>query len=82
LDLSEAANQPFYSKDGRYVMVFNGEIYNYREVAEKIWDIIKTTSDSEVLIEAFSIDGVRCLSYLNGMFSLAIWDIGEKKNYS
>lgn len=79
LDLSEAANQPFYSKDGRYVMVFNGEIYNYREVAEKYGISAKTTSDSEVLIEAFSIDGVRCLSYLNGMFSLAIWDIGEKK---
>src|SRR6187455_1221561 len=49
IDLSPAANQPFYSQDGRYVMIYNGEVYNYREVAAKYNIRQQTSSDSEVI---------------------------------
>ncbi len=81
LDLSEAANQPFYSKDGRYVMIYNGEVYNFREVAKKYQIRMSTSSDSEVIIEAFAKVGPQCLSDLNGMFAIAIWDKLEEKLY-
>jgi asparagine synthase (glutamine-hydrolysing) len=79
IDLSEAANQPFYSKDGRFVMIFNGEVYNYRELAEKFNIPTTTTSDSEVIIELFARIGVKCFPELNGMFAIAIWDKQEEK---
>lgn len=79
IDLSEAANQPFYSKDGRYVMIYNGEVYNYQEIAKKFDIHTTTTSDSEVIIETFAKIGVRCLPELNGMFAIAIWDKLEEK---
>jgi asparagine synthase (glutamine-hydrolysing) len=81
LDLSEAANQPFFSRDGRYVMIYNGEVYNYKEVASKYNLHTRTTSDTEVIIEAFAKVGVQCISDLNGMFALAIWDKLEEKLY-
>ncbi|HNF49830.1 MAG TPA: asparagine synthase (glutamine-hydrolyzing) [Chitinophagales bacterium] len=79
IDLSEAANQPFYSHDGRYVMVYNGEVYNYKEVAAKYGIQQRTTSDSEVIIEAFALKGTNSFSDLNGMFAFAIWDKHLKK---
>jgi asparagine synthase (glutamine-hydrolysing) len=81
IDLSAAANQPFYSQDGRYAMIYNGEVYNYREVAAKYNIKQRTTSDSEVIIEAFAKAGVESLSELNGMFAIAIWDKIEEKLY-
>ena len=81
LDLSAAANQPFYSKDGRYVMIYNGEVYNFKELAIKYDIKTTTTSDSEVIIEAFAKEGVQCLRDLNGMFTIAIWDKLEEKLY-
>lgn len=81
LDLSAASNQPFYSQDGRYVMVYNGEVYNFREIASKYSIHTRTTSDSEVIIEAFSKVGVQCLHDLNGMFAIAIWDTKEELLY-
>src|SRR6188474_1197769 len=81
IDLSAAANQPFYSQDGRYVMIYNGEVYNYREVAAKYDIQQRTTSDSEVIIEAFAKAGVESLGELNGMFAIAIWDKLEEKLY-
>lgn len=78
LDLSEAANQPFYSHCKRYVMVYNGEIYNYKEIAEKYSIPTKTNSDTEVIIESFALNGPNCVSDFNGMFSIAIWDKLEK----
>jgi asparagine synthase (glutamine-hydrolysing) len=77
IDLDQAANQPMLSHNGRYVMVYNGEIYNYKEIKVELgldpngW---KTQSDSEVLLEAFVHWGPACLHKLNGMFALAIWD--------
>jgi asparagine synthase (glutamine-hydrolysing) len=79
LDLSEAANQPFYSRDGRYAMIFNGEIYNYKEVAAKYNIQTQTSSDTEVIIEAFVKVGIACLNDFNGMFTIAIWDKEDKK---
>jgi len=80
IDLTENANQPFFSNDKRYVIVFNGEIYNYIELKselEKFYDF-KTSSDTEVLIAAYSFWGKGCLHKLNGMFSFAIWDTYDK----
>jgi asparagine synthase (glutamine-hydrolysing) len=79
IDLSEAANQPFYSHDGRYVMIFNGEVYNYKEVAAKYHIQCRTSSDTEVILEAFAQKGVDCINDFNGMFALAIWDKKEEK---
>jgi len=76
IDLSEEANQPFISNDKRYVLVFNGEIYNYVELKEELkyqYDF-KTASDTEVLLASYLVWGKDCLSKFNGMFSFAIWD--------
>ena len=82
LDVSAAGHQPFLSEDGRYAMVYNGEIYNfkefYSELKSKGFDI-KTHSDTEVLMKLFQIEGLKMLSRLNGMFAFAIWDTVEKK---
>jgi len=78
LDLSAAANQPYYSRDGRYVMVFNGEVYNFKEVAAKYRIETRTTSDSEVIVESFARYGSKCFAWLNGMFAIAIWDKESK----
>ena len=74
IDLSEAANQPMYSACGKYVIVFNGEIYNYREIAQELNISMRTSSDSEVLLEGFVKIGHRILDYLNGMFTFAIYN--------
>jgi len=70
-------DQPIISEDGRYVIVFNGEIYNHEEIRagliQKGYNL-KTRSDTEVLLYAFIDRGAGCLSDLNGMFAFAIWD--------
>jgi asparagine synthase (glutamine-hydrolysing) len=81
IDLSEAANQPFYSADGRYVMVYNGEVYNFKEIAEKYKITPRTTSDSEIIIEAFAKVGIDSINDLNGMFAIVIWDRHTEKLY-
>jgi len=74
LDLDNRSNQPFWSRDGRYVLVFNGEIYNYRELAREHRIEQRTTSDTEVLVELYARHGPKCLNWLNGMFALVILD--------
>jgi asparagine synthase (glutamine-hydrolysing) len=81
IDLSEAANQPIYSRDGRYAIIFNGEIYNYKDVAAKYNIQQRTTSDTEVIIETFAKAGVECVNDFNGMFVIVIWDLEKKKLY-
>lgn len=80
IDLSESANQPFYSKDGNLILVFNGEIYNYLELIEELKGnfTFTTTSDTEVLLAAFQYWGADCLHKLNGMFSFAIWNVEKE----
>lgn len=79
IDLSEAANQPFHSTCGRYVMVFNGEVYNFNEIADSLLPFERrTASDTEILLEAFKQRGSACANLFNGMFALTIWDKQEK----
>jgi asparagine synthase (glutamine-hydrolysing) len=79
LDLSENANQPFFSEDGRYIIVFNGEVYNYREIQKKYAISCKTTSDTEVILKGYVLKGVSIFNEFNGMFAFAIWDSLEKE---
>ncbi|MEZ4856619.1 MAG: asparagine synthase (glutamine-hydrolyzing) [Gelidibacter sp.] len=84
IDLSSNANQPFLDPTGRYLIVFNGEIYNYLELKSELiidYEFI-TKSDTEVLLAVFLKYGAACLNKLNGMFSFAIWDIKEKKLFA
>lgn len=81
LDLSTAANQPFFTRDNRYVIVYNGEIYNYNELKNSCHLTTKTTSDTEVIIEMFAQHGTRSFGWLNGMFAFAIYDTIENKIY-
>lgn len=78
IDLTQDGYQPMKSNCGRYVMVFNGEIYNYLEIRsqlEKIGNIFKGRSDSEVLISAIAMWGQeKALDSIVGMFSIALWD--------
>ena len=82
LDVSLAGHQPFLSEDGRYVLVYNGEIYNFKEFYPELksngFDI-RTSSDTEVLMKLFQLHGLKMLNRLNGMFAFAIWDKMEKK---
>lgn len=82
LDLSTAGHQPFLSDDGRYVLVYNGEIYNFKEFYPELkcnGFEIRTNSDTEVLLKLFQLHGPKMLNRLNGMFAFAIWDKIEKK---
>ncbi|MGN6164542.1 MAG: asparagine synthase (glutamine-hydrolyzing) [Flavisolibacter sp.] len=84
LDLSDAANQPMYSSCGRYVIVFNGEVYNFREIAAFLKQQnpslqLNTTSDTEVVLQAFIQNGSSVFSELNGMFAFAIYDKEQRK---
>lgn len=81
LDLSDKANQPMHSHDGRYVMVFNGEVYNYRDIAKELNLSLSTTSDSEVILEAFAKEGVQAVQRFNGMFAFAIYDKNLQELY-
>ena len=74
LDLSSNANQPFHSRDGRYCTAFNGEIYNFREVARELELQCRTDSDTEVITEAWARLGPACLDRFRGMFAAGIWD--------
>ena len=79
LDLDSRANQPMISADGRYVIVFNGEIYNFKELAKGISGFqAKTTSDTEILLELWVKEQTNCLKKLNGMFAFAVYDKFEK----
>jgi asparagine synthase (glutamine-hydrolysing) len=78
IDLETGA-QPMQSNDGRYVIVYNGEIYNYVELrAELGADSFRTRSDTEVALRAYQRWGVDCLARLRGMFAIAIWDTAER----
>lgn len=78
IDLDERSNQPLFSKDSRFAIVFNGEIYNYKELAKTYCIETITSSDTEVLLELFIRLGPKMLEQLNGMFSLIILDTLKK----
>jgi asparagine synthase (glutamine-hydrolysing) len=77
IDLSERASQPMESMDGRYVVSYNGEIYNYpmlREELEAVGCEFRTRSDTEVLLHLYARYGASMVTRLRGMFAFAIWD--------
>ncbi len=82
IDLSSSGRQPMANEDGKIQLVFNGEIYNYKELKKdltKKGHSFKSQTDSEVVVHQYEEDGLKCFSKLNGMFALAIWDSREKK---
>ena len=83
LDLTSNSNQPFESNCGNYIIVFNGEIYNYIELKEELsfYDF-KTSSDTEVLLASYLKWGKDCLHHLNGMFSFAVWNKKEQSLFA
>ncbi len=76
IDTSAAANQPMSDHSGRYTIIFNGEIFNYRELKEQKLPTYQpsTSSDTEILLELYIRYGVSCLSWLNGFFAFAVYD--------
>ena len=78
LDLSDAANQPMVSRDGRYVLVYNGEVYNYLELREELTNVgafFSTQGDTEVVLHALIHWGSEAFSRFNGMWALALLDV-------
>jgi asparagine synthase (glutamine-hydrolysing) len=81
LDPDPRSNQPV--TDGRFWLVFNGEIYNFRELRKELSGLRpeyqwRTTGDTEVLLCAFAVWGEKCVEHLNGMFAFVVWDEREK----
>ena len=89
IDLSGESNQPFYSNDNRFVIIYNGELYNYRELKLELQRqaqgsampsyLFKTGSDTEVVLSAYIRWGADCLNRFNGMYAFAIYDKQEQK---
>ena len=82
LDLSPEANQPMDSSSGRYTITYNGEIYNYQEIAKDLLShkgisAFRTTCDTEVILESYEAFGDSFVDRLNGMFTMAIYDHKE-----
>ena len=77
IDLSAAADQPTASDDGAVWLVFNGEVYNFRELRQMLTArgaVFRTASDTEVILRLYEAEGDRCIEQLDGMFVLAVWD--------
>ncbi|MGV3585997.1 MAG: asparagine synthase (glutamine-hydrolyzing) [Adhaeribacter sp.] len=81
IDPSDAANQPFLSADKRYLLLYNGELYNYRALRKQLQQkgcLFRTESDTEVVLQILIREGQQGLAQLNGMFSLAFYDRQEQ----
>jgi asparagine synthase (glutamine-hydrolysing) len=82
IDTSKASTQPFFSVDERYVLVFNGEIFNYRELRIRLESegiTFRTEGDTEVLLALWIRHGADCLELLNGFFAFAIYDRNKQE---
>ena len=80
IDNHQRSDQPMKSKCGRYIIIFNGEIYNYKNIKKRFnFNNLRTNSDTEILLELFSKFGEKCNKYLKGMFAYAIWDNYKNK---
>jgi asparagine synthase (glutamine-hydrolysing) len=81
IDLSEQANPPLTNEDNSAWIVFNGEIYNFRELRSGLLEeghIFRTNGDTEVILHLYEKYGIGCLKRLRGMFAFAIWDSRER----
>jgi len=81
IDTTKGANQPLEDDTNRYTIVFNGEIYNYKELKKELMDkdvVFNTNSDTEVLLNLYIQEGKECLNKLNGFFAFAIYDKQEE----
>jgi asparagine synthase (glutamine-hydrolysing) len=77
IDLSEAGRQPMVTSDGRYVLVYNGEVYNFQEIRKELEALgatFRSATDTEVILKAFERWGEACVQRLRGMFAFAVWD--------
>ena len=82
IDLSPAGHQPMMSHDGRYVLTYNGEVYNFQELRvelESLGHQFHSRTDTEVVLNAFAEWGERCVLRFNGMFAFGLWDIRERR---
>ncbi|UCE88912.1 MAG: asparagine synthase (glutamine-hydrolyzing) [Pseudomonadota bacterium] len=82
IDLSPAGQQPMMSRDKRYVLSYNGEIYNFQELRAELTALghrFNSRTDSEVVLNAYAEWGEKALNRFNGMFAFAIWDLEEKE---
>jgi asparagine synthase (glutamine-hydrolysing) len=82
LDLSPSGAQPMAAKEGKYQIVYNGEIYNFREIRDELKRSgysFTTHTDTEVVLAAYEEWGITCFSKFNGMFALALWDEAKKQ---
>ena len=81
IDTSSFGHQPMHSSDSRVILVFNGEIYNYKELRSELKTkgfVFQGKSDTEVLLNLYLEEGVNMLSKLNGVFAFSIWDANSK----
>ena len=86
IDLSPLGHQPMTTDDGRFTIVHNGEVYNYRSLLPspppKEDGVFKSKSDTEVLLKLYEAKGAECLTRLRGMFAFAVWDEKDKKIFA
>ena len=82
LDLSEKGHQPMFTEDDNYVIIFNGEIYNYPQLKEQLIKLryrFSSNSDTEAILHGYQEYGVKVLQHLDGMFTFALWDRRKKE---
>jgi asparagine synthase (glutamine-hydrolysing) len=82
IDLSDEGRQPMANEDGTLWLVFNGEIYNYRELMEELISCghtFRSSADTEVILHAYEEWGRDCLARFNGMWAFALWDSRKKE---
>ena len=82
IDLSPAGHQPMTTGDGRFTIVYNGEVYNFAEIRRELEDLgasFRSATDTEVVLKAYQQWGRECVSRFNGMWAFAIWDAGKRE---
>ena len=82
IDLTDAARQPMTNEEGSIRLIYNGEIYNYRELRpelERAGHRFASATDSEVILHGYEQWGLECLQRLNGMFAFALWDHARQR---
>jgi asparagine synthase (glutamine-hydrolysing) len=82
IDLTEAGHQPMHNEDGKIWVIYNGEIYNYKELTEELrgrGHLFRSRTDTEVILHAYEEWGIECLNHFDGMWGFALWDGNQKR---